>query len=685
MTHHRHLPAVDSKALIFLLALASTLSAQAPQQLELPRHGIDTSGMDRTVKPGDDFYRYANGKWDQRTVIPADRSSWGTGASVYQFTSTRLRDLFAAATQSKAAAGSVERRVGDFYASALDTATLDRRGLAPLKPYLDSLDMLTTTDQLLRFEVTHQPLVGGSLVQLFVIPDLLKPTRHVLYLGQGGLGLPDAPYYTSKKSADSTLKAAYRTYLAKLLTLSGTSAAEAARLADDQVRFDSLLAMKTRDRTQQRDIPKLINPRSVAVLTRELPNVNLAERLREAGVVRDTIVVFAPENLAHIDSLLGVTSVETLRTRYKLELLRGWAAMLGGDFRAAEFDWSGRALRGAQQPLPRWQTSANLLDANIGELESQLYTSKYFPASSKARAQKLVADLKDALRARVTGLDWMQPSTKAEALQKIDAVRVQIGYPDKWESYQALDIRPDDLFGNVLRARAWTWQRDIGRVGKEVDPNEWGGTPTTVDAWANPFLVTVTFPAAILQAPFFDAASDDALNYGSIGAVIGHELVHLFDDQGRLFDHTGALRDWWTPADAEAFTARTKVLVDQYNAFTVLDSLHINGQLTLGENTADLGGLMAAYDAFKRTAQGKSNQKIDGLTPDERFFLAFAQNWRRLTRDNSLRLLVQTDPHSPPYYRVNGPVSNFEPWYAMFGVRPGDKLYRAPETRAKIW
>lgn len=668
-----------------VLVLIGFPVADAQQPVEQPRRGLDSSGMDRSVRPGDGFYRYANGGWDKRTVIPTDRSSWGTGATVREQVQVRLRTLLDAAARSKAREATTEQRVGAFFTSALDTATLDRRGIEPLRPYLDSLGALPTKEAVLDFEARHLALLGGSLVPIFVIPDFRQPTRYQLHLWQADFGLPDAPYYAATDSPTVALRQAYRSYLARLLTLAGASEADAERLADDQMRFETALAAHSKDATALRDWTAAVNPFAIRDLAKAHPHLHIDRYVREAGVVTDTIIVIVPKNLLAVDSMVDAASIETLRTRLRLKILRDWAPYLSRPFRVADFAYTGTAVGGTPDPLPRWQLASTLTDQYAGELVGRLYVERYFSAAARARAEELVRNLKTVLRTRIQANEWMSPPTKAEALRKLDAVRVQVGYPSKWQDYAGIRFDREDLFGNVLAMRTWQWRRDARRPNTLVDPEEWGNTPVTVDAWANPLLVTITFPAGILQPPFFDVDADDALNYGSIGAVIGHELVHLFDDQGRRFDHTGTLRDWWPPADTLAFTTRAQRVVDQYDSYIVLDSLHVKGRLTLGENIADLGGLMAAYDAFKLTAQGKSSQRIQGLTPDERFFLSYGQSWRRLTRDNALRLLVQTDPHSPVQFRVDGPLSNFDPFYRVFSLAPGQKLYRAPADRARIW
>ena len=667
---------------ILLLFFSAVGGAQSEER---PRRGLDFSGMDTTVRPGDGFYRYANGGWDKRTVIPPDRRMWGTESPVRLEVQMRLRALLDAAGRSNAREQTTEHRVGAFFASALDTAELDRRGIEPLRPYLDSLDALSTKDDVLSFEARHIPLLGGSLVPIFVMPDFRQPTRYQLHLWQADFGLPDAPYYAATDSATVALRRAYRTYLARLLTLAGASESDAERLADGQLRFETELAAHSKDATDLRDWSALVNPFAIRDLAKAHPHLRIDRYVREAGVVADTIIVAVPTNLRAVDSLVATTSVETLRTRLRLKILRDWAAYLSRAFRVAEFAYTGTAVNGTPEPLPRWQLASTLIDQYAGELVGRLYVERYFPATARARAEELVGNLKAALRMRIRANEWMSQPTKAEALRKLDAVRVQVGYPAKWQEYAGVRFDRGNLFGNVLGMRDWQWRRDASRPNTSVDPDEWVNTAATVNAWANPPLVTITFPAGILQPPFFDVDADDALNYGGIGAIIGHELVHLFDDQGRRFDHTGVLRDWWTPADTLAFTTRAQRVVDQYDAYTVLDSLHVKGRLTLGENIADLGGLMAAYDAFKLSPQGKSAQKIQGLTPDERFFVAYGQSWRGLVRDNALRLLVQTDPHSPVKFRVDGPLSNFDPFYRVFNVAPGQNLYRPPAERARIW
>ncbi len=649
------------------------------------RSFFDVTGMDTTVRPGTDFFSYANGNWIKKTTIPADQSTWGSFTTLYEENLKRTKTLLDEAVSAKAPAGSIIQKVGDLYASGMDTVTIEKRGMEPVKAEIAKIMALRDYHQVLTYAVADEANRGSGLIGMSVGADDRQSTINRLGFYQSGTTLPEKGYYTRRDMATKVVREAFLAYAVELFALTGSKATEARKRASALLAIETRLADAHKTPEALRDPVANYHKMTVADLSQQAPNLNIPDLLRTMGVKTDTILVGQPDYYVALSKLLPLLPVSVWRDKLLFNYLDSNTGSLTRPFLKASFRFYEQALSGQTEQSARFKRVTRLVDWGLGEALGELWVKKYFTPEAKTRMLALVNNLQTVYRARIETLDWMAPETKKVALIKLDTFTKKIGYPDKWEDYSDVVIRRDQYFENVQHCGRHAWQKALAKINKPVDKTEWGMTPPTVNAYANPTNNEIVFPAGILQVPFFDNAADDAINYGGIGMVIGHEMTHLFDDQGRQYDASGNLRDWWTKADAAQFKAKTKRIVEQYDVFTVLDGLHLNGKLTLGENLADLGGLTLAYEAFKRTEQGKSTQKIDGFSPDQRFFLGFAQIWRGKVRDETARLYVQTDPHSPEQFRVNGPVANFPPFYAAFGLKPGDALYKPIAEQAKVW
>ncbi|MBC3785592.1 M13 family metallopeptidase [Spirosoma utsteinense] len=647
---------------------------------------FDKTGMDTTVSPGNDFFTYANGGWVRKTAIPGDQTGWGSFYQIYEDNQIKTRTILDEAAGSKAKAGSVEQQVGDFYASGMDTLTIEKLGYEPLKAELARIAALTDYKGVLNYIASDKANRGGEFIGLYVGADDRQSSLNRINFGQAGLSLPEKDYYTKTDSSTRKIRAAFVAYVAKLFTMVGVDAATARTKADAILEFETALAASHKAPADLRDPVANYNKLAVADLTKRMPNLDWRTLLTAMSLGKiDTVLVSQPGYYQALDKLLPATPISVLKDRLVFDLLDNNASLLSKPFERASFEFNSKTLYGQPQQKERWKRIASRVDGSLGEALGQLWVKKYFPAEAKERMLTLVDNLQKVYRERIEKLDWMAPETKKVALIKLDKFAKKIGYPDKWKDYSDIDIKRDDYFGNVQRAREHYYNEEFAKINEAVDKAEWGMTPPTVNAYANPTNNEIVFPAGILQFPFFDKDADDAINYGGIGMVIGHEMTHLFDDQGRQYDAQGNLRDWWTKQDAERFSAKTQAVVNQYNGYTVLDNLHLNGRLTLGENLADLGGITLAYQAFKLTKQGQGTEKIDGFTPDQRFFLGFAQVWRIKVRDETERVGVATDPHSPAKFRVNGPLTNFAPFYQAFSVKAGQKLFKPEVEQARVW
>ena len=642
--------------------------------------GFDLAGRDTSVKPGDDFNEYANGTYLRTTEIPADKSRFGPFDVLYENAQSQLKSIIE--TSAANPANENARKVGALYASFMDEAKIEQLGATPLAADLAAVKAVTDHAGMARLMGESHSGFGGSLFGIDVFEDLKNPNLNSAYLGQGSLGLPDRDYYLKPDFAAQ--REAYLAYLTTTLTAIGW--ADPAKTAADILAFETKVADKQWTTVERRQIDKLYNPAKASDLATLAPGFDWAGFLSGAQVSDvDTLVLMENTAIPAIAQVFADTPIETLKAWQAFNVVDQATPYLSKAFVDARFDFRGKTLRGQPENRPRWNRGVALVDGQLGEVLAQEYVRLHFPASSKAQMEALVGNIRDAMTERLKTLDWMSELTREQALYKMSKFGVKIGYPDKWRSYDGLELKTDDLYGNVERSSAFEWAYKRGKIGMPVDPLEWGMTPQTVNAYYNPPRNEIVFPAAILQAPFFDPNADPAVNYGGIGAVIGHEITHGFDDQGRKSDGDGVLRDWWTPEDAARFEARAKVLGDIYDKLEPIPGVHVNGDLTMGENIADLGGLLLALDAYHKSLNGQSAPVIDGLTGDQRVFLGWAQVWREKSREAALKEQLTTDPHSPGPVRAATSPRNIDAWYAAFGVSPDQKEYIAPEARARIW
>jgi len=680
--------------LLAVVALAAASTATAADKPQYGAWGFDLTAMDKGVKPGDDFNRFASGAWLARTSIPSDRSIASLRYLMSDLTEARLHELMEkAAKTAPDKPTNLQGKVGAFYKAFMDEKRIDALGAKAIAPELDAIRAASNRDALTALMGKTNSDFYGSIFGVSTEVDLKDVKKYAVYLNQAGLGLPDRDYYLKPDFAAQ--KTAYEAYVARLLTLIGWAEPEANAKA--VVAFEAKVAEASWTKTEQRDLNKLYNPYTPAELDKFAPGVDWKAFLAAAdlgGVKR--VVVAENSAFPKIAAVYQSTPLEVLKAWQAFTVADNAGYYLSRPIAEARFQFRDKALSGQPEEKARWKRAIVAVGGadctgertecfgNVGYGVGQLYTAKYFPPASKAKIQALVANVKAAMRVRLERLDWMTPATKVEALKKLDTYQIKVGYPDKPRDYSGLVIRSDDLVGDVRRAGSWDWAHYVKRLNGPVDRADWSMTPQTNDAY-NGSLRDIVFPAGILQPPIFDANADPAINYGAIGAVIGHELTHGFDDEGRKLDSAGKLRDWWTAADATAFEARAKRLGAQYSAFEPVPGVHINGALTMGENIADLGGLNVALEAYHRSLGGKPAPVIDGYTGDQRVFLGWAQAWRGKAREDYVKKQVVTDPHSPRAFRVIGPPRNIDDWYAAFGVKPGDAYYVAPADRVRIW
>jgi putative endopeptidase len=663
---------------------AGTFAPAASAQSSVRALGIDTTNFDRSVRPQDDFFRFVNGGWLARTAIPADASSWGAFNELRENSRSALHTILDEAARGNAPDGSEGRKVGDLYASYMDSARVESLGIAPLQPDLAAIAALTTTAQLPATFAHFARLGLPWPVAVSVGPDQKSSRATIVTISQSGLGLPDRDYYLLKDAKSAATRDAYRAYATTLLTLADQP--DPAGAAGRILALETAIAGKHWDRARSRDRNATYNKLTVAQLAAMSPSYDWHAYLTAAGLGAATdVVVRQPDYIAAVDAIVASTPASTWRECLTFKLLDAYADELPAAFQQARFDFRGRTLSGQQELSERWKRGVDEVEGILGEAAGKLYVERNFKPEAKARMDAMVRNLREAYAVGIDSLDWMSPATKTQAKAKLAKFTVKIAYPDKWRDYSALQIRRDDLLGNVRRANEFRYADMVSQLGKPVDRTRWGMTPQTVNAYYNASGNEIVFPAAILQPPFFDVNADDAVNYGAIGAVIGHEIGHGFDDQGRKSDGEGNLRDWWTPADATAFEARTTRLGAQYDALSPLEGMHVNGRLTMGENIGDVSGLAQAYRAYRISLHGKEPPVIGGFTGDQRFFLGFGQIWRTKFRDEALRQQILSNPHSPGMYRAYVPLTNNDVFMRAWGVKPGDKMYRAPEDRVKIW
>lgn len=659
----------------------------AESSSDVPKRTIffDKTGMDTTIKPGDDFFSYASGKWMKETKIPPSEIGWG---SFYTLSDDNLKNLHkilddVSAQDNKAE--SKEQKVGDLYKSGMDTTTIEKLGYEPIKPLLAKINVVKDYKELVQLAADGFKTGDGFLLGFYVSPDDRVSSKNIAHFDQTGITLPERDYYFKTDSASKKIRDQFVKHIAKVFELIGVDTATAAKKAGGILKLETAIAQSHKTPVQLRDPQANYNKFAVADLQKQMPDVDLKDAFNRMDLKTDTILVGQPGYYKALDNLLKTQPIDVWKDKVIFNAVDGASSLLSKSFRDEHFDFYGRKLQGQKEQKPRWKTIAYNVDGGLGELLGQLYVEKYFTPDAKQRMLDLVNNLQSVYKDRIDKLDWMGADTKKRALEKLAAFTKKIGYPDKWKKYDDVEISKDAFYKNEESIAKHDYNEELKKVNKPVDRSEWGMTPPTVNAYYNPTFNEIVFPAGILQFPFFDEEADDAINYGAIGAVIGHEMTHGFDDQGRQYDKDGNLKDWWTKDDAGKFKKKVQVMIDQYNKFTVLKDLHVNGSLTQGENLADIGGLAIAYQAFKNTPEGKSDTKIDGFTPDQRFFLSFAQVWRIKNSDETMRMRINVDPHSPEMYRTNGPLSNTPAFYKAFDIKPGDKMYRDEKDMVKVW
>lgn len=679
------------RKIVFIIPLAFwMISCQTAEKEteETTMKYIDVANMDTTVRPQDDFFIYANGAWLDSNDIPASKSSWGSFNILAENNRKNLRKIVEeAANDSTAEEGSITDKVGDFYDSGMDSLKIEELGISPLQAHLDRIDAVNSKEELIDEAAYLRSETVGTMFGMWVGQDEKNPEAYILNFYQGGLGLPDRDYYFKTDERSTMIQEEYKMHIAKMLEFTGYDQAGAEEAAQNVYELEKTLAENSRKRQDLRDAENNYNKYLLSDFDSELSNFQLTKFLNSLGLNEvNEIVVGQPEFYTGLNNALATIPLEDWKNYLKWNAISEHAEFLNNAIAQEDFHFYSTILRGVPEMEPRWKRVMLTINGLMGEAVGQVYVKEYFPPEAKDVAMTMINDIQAAFKERIQTLDWMSEETKEKALVKLSTFVKKIGYPDKWTDYSSVEISADTYFQNVISASKFQQKENYEKLGKEIDRDEWFMSPPTVNAYYNPTMNEIVFPAGILAFPFFDFKADAAINYGGIGAVIGHELTHGFDDQGSKYDETGMLNNWWTDEDREKFDAKTQVLVDHYSNFTVLDTVHINGNLTLGENIADLGGLSIAYDALQKYYERNGRpEKIDGFTGNQRFFLSWAQVWRIKYTEDALMQRIMTDSHSPGMYRVNGVLSNMPEFYQAFNVEEGDKLYRPDEDRAKIW
>ena len=644
----------------------------------------DIKGIDSSIKPGDNFFMYVNRKWYDSAQIPPSQA--GVGAYMFMNYPQRLRlqGILDSVANAGNTAGSIEQKLGDFYASGMDTNVINQRGYEPIKPILARIDSISDIASLMKFVADEAKAGNISVLAFGVGPDNKNSALNIAHIYQAGIGLPERDYYFKTDAPSIAIQQAYKTYLATLFELTGSDTTTARKNAEIVYNIDKQLASSHRTNIELRDVNANYNKMAVATLASQQPNIGWTNVLNELGAKTDSIDVAQPAYYEKLNTVLKTIPINDWKIYLKAYSISNYANDLSKPFVDAAFEFN-KVISGQAVQKTRGEIMAGEVDGYLGEALGQLYVKKYFTEDAKKRMLELVNNLQKAFAARIDKLDWMSDSTKQKAKEKLFAITKKIGYPDKWRDYSNVNIVKDKYFENIVSAAANNYQFQLAKLNKPVDRTEWFTTPSTVTAYYNPTANEIVFPAGILQPPYFDNNADDALNYGGIGMVIGHEMTHAFDDQGAQFDKEGNVKNWWTKDDYEKFKAKTGSVVDLYNTFTVLDTVHVKGAMTVGENTADVGGVAIAYDAFKLTKEGGDTAKLGGFTPDQRFFISVAHIWQVKMKDEFLRLWINNNPHSPPMWRVNSPLMNNPHFYEAFNVQPGDKMYLPENKRVQIW
>jgi len=660
----------------------SRTPARAAGQPRYGTFGIDLAARDMNVKPGDDFNQYANGAWLRAVQIPADRTQWSLWTTLAEDIEQQLKAIVDEARSARGASSPAMQKIGAYYSAWMDEAGIERRGTAPLQPYLQRVAAVRSKADLVNLFATPGYMAP---VGLGIIPDFADTTRYAVASGQGGLGMPNREYYLREGEEYDRYRAAYRAFIVQIHQLAGIPDGEAK--ADRIIALERQIAEKHWEQARMRNPVALYNPKTVAQMQELAPQIDWAAYLQRRGLGSPAqVIATTPDAIQGIAALVDTVPLETWKEYMAFHFIRSYAQFLPRAFDEASFAFYGRTLNGQEAQRERWKRGIGLLNGSLGEAVGQVYAERHFPAESRRQMDELIVNLRTAFAERLRNLEWMDDETRAQALAKLEAFEPRIGHPVRWIDYSNYRVDPNDALGNAVRAGEFGWNLQLQRFPNPVDRGLWGMNAQTINASYNPFLNQITFPAGILQPPFFDPNADPAVNYGAIGAVIGHEIGHGFDDQGRRFDPSGRLRDWWTATAAERFTQRSTRLGEQYGTYEPVPGLRINPQLTMGENIGDLGGLEMAYAAYRRhVAQHGEPPVINGRTGDQRFFLAWAQVWRSKTREDAERAGVLTDPHSADQFRINGVVRNMEAWYRAFNVQPGDALYLPPDQRVNIW
>ncbi len=668
-----------------IVTIAALLSVAFVHAQDVKMKYIDPANMNLEVKPGDNFYQYANGNWIKNNPVPASKTRWGSFDELREESSKRLQGLleFAATNTNKDRKTQI---IGDFYTSGIDSLAIEAKGFTPIIGDLARINSIANNEQL-QYEIAtlRTKGLGSPLFGAFVGVDRKNVTQYIVSIGQGGTTLPDRDYYLKNDTRSLKIRDAYQQYITKMFMLIGENNSAAVEAAKTILEIETVLAKAQYSRVEMRDPYKTYNKLSIQQLNQLTSLINWNTSLKEMQLPSvDSVIVSNPSFLKEVNQLLTNKNIDSWKAYLKWNIIKSAAPYLSSAFVNTEFEFNS-IISGQKAQTPRWQRMSSLIDRSLSDFIGELYVEKYFKPEAKQRMLELVKNLQTAFAERISKLDWMSAETKAKALEKLAAITNKIAYPDKWKTYDGLTIDKNNFFDNVQQISIWQYNFMLSRLGTKVDKTQWGMTPPTVNASYSPSNNDITFPAGILQFPFFDFGADDAVNYGGIGAVIGHEITHGFDDQGRQYAADGNLKDWWTKEDGDKFKTKANEVVEQYNALTVLDTIHVNGRLTLGENLADLGGLNMAFEAFKKTKEFKKGKKIDGFTPTQRFFLSWAQVWRNNVLPETAAQLILTDPHSPGLHRGNGPIVNMDVWYKAFNVQPGDKLYKKPEDRTYIW
>lgn len=670
--------------LLFGISLLLFFACQTKEE-EKPI-AFELTNLDESVKPQDDFYQYAIGGWLLDNPIPDAYSRWGSFELLYENNLKQVKTILESSAKSNSVKGSIEQKVGDFYSTGMDTAKIEELGYTPIQPILEKIDKINSKEDLVKVTAYLHSHEVSPLFAFYAGVDAKNSEMMIASFWQAGMGLPDVEYYYKDDNRSKEIREKYVEHIAKMFELISYSNSDAKAASEKIMEIETALAKSANTLLENRDPNRTYNKLSKEQLIKLSPNFEWNLFFNEIGVdnLKETIVA-QPEFLSEISSLMESAQISDWKAYLKWTLLRSTADYLSSNFVNQDFEFYGKFLNGSKKLQDRWKRVSNVLDGSIGELVGQLYVKDNFPPEAKTRAIEVVDNLISSMGESIKNNDWMSKETKEQALVKLNSFGVKIGYPDKWTDYSGLQISNESFFDNVWNSWNFLFKDNVKKIGKPVDKTEWGMTPQTVNAYYSPTRNEIVFPAGILQPPFFGKDADDAINYGAMGAVIGHEITHGFDDEGRQYDADGNIRDWWTEEDAKRFDEKAKVLVDQYNNLIALDTLKVDGKLTLGENIADLGGLTISYAAFSKTNQYKEGKEIDGFTPQQRFFLSWAQVWRNNIRDENLKLRLKTDVHSPGKQRVNGPFTNMPQFLKAFNVKEGDRMYRSPNELVKIW